>query len=57
MRRRMSNIIKLLENENYSEVRNLYESNPKYKKAFNSLVDQKVIHSLCPFLLSMFHHL
>ena len=57
MRRRMSNIIKLLENENYSEVRNLYESNPKYKKAFNSLADQKVIHSLCPFLLSMFHHL
>lgn len=48
MRHRMNTIIKLLENENYAEVRNLYERNPKYKK---------VLHSLCPFLLSMFHHL
>ena len=46
MRHRMNTIIKLLENENYAEVRNLYERNPKYKKAFNSLVDQKVIQAL-----------
>ena len=46
MRHRMNTIIKLLENENYTEVRNLYDSNSKYKKAFNSLVDQKVIQAL-----------
>lgn len=46
MRHRMNTIIKLLENENFTEVRNLYESNPKYKKAFNSLIDQKVIQAL-----------
>lgn len=45
MRHRMNKIIKLLEDENFTAVRDLYENNSKYKKAFNSLVDQNVIQA------------
>ena len=43
LRYRMKKLIKMLECEQYAEVLNLYQTNPRYRKAFNNLAYKKII--------------